>query len=221
MLYCEQCKTEISGTYKKCPLCGCRLDGEPDEELTQYPVIVSKKHFIDRIPGMIKFISIVSCVICVLINYLTYKETMWSGLVIAGAACGWLIIEIGVPMRANLIKMLQWELYIMSVLAVGWDYFTGWHAWSVAFVIPCAAMACMAVMALLVFLLRKEIKDYFTYMALVDILGFVSVLFLFMDSVKIKVPSALCVGVSVLFLITIFFFKRKAAYGEIKKKLHM
>lgn len=221
MLYCEHCKTKVAGVYSECPLCHCKLIGEPENDFTQYPILRNETSKIYYIYTLIKLVAIVSCVICVLINYITYKETIWSIFVIAGTICGWIIMSIGISRKANLIKLLQWELYITCGLAVLWDYFTGWHKWSIEFVLPCACIACIIVIFILSAILKKQPKEYLIYLTLVDILGFLPLVILFMDWINIKLPSVICIGCSTLFLVGIFLFKRHAAYGEIKKKLHV
>lgn len=221
MLYCEQCKTEINGNHTICPLCQCSLKGEAEEKLSDYPVIRPKKTLFDIAPTIMRFVAVFACVICVLVNYVTYNHTMWSGFVVAGVACGWIGLAIGLPMRANLIKAFQIELYIICVLSVIWDYFTGWHGWSVGIVIPVATTACMVIIDLLASLLNKHTKEYLIYLVMVDIMGFFTTIILFIDSIEFKLPAVICVGTSCAFLARIIFFERKTAVKELKKKLHM
>lgn len=221
MLYCEHCKTTVAGIHKKCPLCHCSLTGEPENDFPQYPIILNEISKIYLISNLMKLTAIVACVISVLINYITYKETLWSIFVVAGLACGWLIMAIGVNRKANLIKLLQWELYITCGLAAIWDYFTGWHRWSIEFVLPCTCIACMVLIFILSTLLKKQPKEYLIYLTLVNILGFFPIVFLLFGWLKIHLPSVICIGCSTLFLVGIFLFKRHAAYSEIKKKLHV
>ena len=221
MLYCEQCKTEINGNHTNCPLCQCRLKGTPEEVLSDYPMIVPHKSIFDIAPRIIRFVAVFSCVICMLINYITYNETMWSGFVVAGVACGWLVMEIGLPMRANLIKGFQIELYIMCILSVLWDYFTGWHKWSIGIVIPIATTACMVIMVMLSILLNKHTKEYLIYLVMVGLVGFATISILFIDSIEIKLPAVICVGTSCALFTIIIFFERNTAVKEIQKKLHM
>lgn len=221
MLYCEHCKVKVTGIGTKCPLCSCRLVGEPENDYPQYPILghsTSKMYLIYR---LMKMAAIVSSVISILINYIEYNGTLWSMFVVAGLACGWLIMSIGVSRKANLIKLLQWELYITCALAIIWDYFTGWYRWSIEFVLPCACIACMVLIFILSTILKKQPKEYLIYLTLVDVLGFLPILFIIIEWVNIKLPSVICIGVSTVLLVGIFLFKRHAAYGEIKKKLHV
>ncbi|WP_312649061.1 DUF6320 domain-containing protein [Aminipila sp.] len=221
MLYCEHCKIEVTGIHQKCPLCHCNLTGEPENNLPQYPMIRNQTSKIYLIFNLMKLTAIVACVISILVNYITYKETLWSIFVVAGFACGWLLMAIGIKRKANLIKLLQWELYITCGLTALWDYFTGWHGWSIEFVLPCTCIVCMILIYILSALLKKEPKEYLIYLTLVNILGFFPILFLILGWLEIELPSVLCIGCSTLFLMGIFLFKRQAAYGEFKKKLHI
>lgn len=199
MLYCEYCKVKVAGLHKKCPLCHCSLSGQSQEDLPQYPMIkseISKIYFIFK---LMKLAAISACVVSVLINYISYKQTMWSAFVIAGLACGWLLMTIGIKRKANLIKLLQWELYITCGLAALWDYFTGWHRWSIEFVLPCSCIACMVSIAILSAILKKQPSEYLIYLNLVNILGFVPIVFFMLGWLQIELPSAICVGCSFCF----------------------
>ncbi|MFV0517070.1 MAG: DUF6320 domain-containing protein [Aminipila sp.] len=221
MLYCEHCKIKVTGVHEKCPLCGCNLSGDFENTVQQYPRLNKEISKLNYILSLLKFAAIVFGAISIFINYVTYKETLWALFVVAGIACGWLVIAIGIPKKANLIKLLQWELYITCGLAVLWDVFTGWHRWSLEFVLPCASTACMVAIFILSTLLKKQPKEYLIYLTLVNILGFLPLLFLFLNLIVIKLPSIISVICSIVFMVGIFLFKRKAAYGEIKKKLHV
>lgn len=221
MLYCEHCKIRVNGVQTKCPLCHCSLIGQPDNDFPQYPMLkheISKMYFIFN---LMKLSAIASCIVSVIINYITYKETIWSIFVVASIACGWFVMAIGIPRKANLIKLLQWELYITCGLAIVWDYFTGWYRWSIEFVLPSASIAVMIIIVILSTVLKKQSKEYLFYLTLVNVLGFLPVVLIMFGWVKIQLPSVLCIGCSTLFLVGIFLFKRHAAYGEIKKKLHV
>ncbi|MBN7772727.1 hypothetical protein JYB65_05070 [Clostridium aminobutyricum] len=166
-------------------------------------------------------ISAITAIICVIINYADFSGTWWSIFVVAGILCGWIIIGIGLPRKANIMKTLQWELYITCTLAILWDIFTGWHRWSIEFVLPYACGMTMILMTILSSVLKKTPREYMIYSILVHVLGYVPILLIALNLVKMAIPSILCITCNIILTSGIVSFNRNAAYREMKKKFHL
>ena len=48
----------------------------------------------------------------------------------------WLALAVGFFKRYNLLKNAMWQLIIVTVGCLIWDWLTGWHGWSIDFVLP-------------------------------------------------------------------------------------
>ena len=48
----------------------------------------------------------------------------------------WLALAVGFFKRYNLLKNAMWQLIIVTVGCIIWDWLTRWHGWSIDFVLP-------------------------------------------------------------------------------------
>jgi len=221
VLYCNYCNVHISGFHTICPLCQNKLEEIPDENQRLFPLLEQDETFIKSILDISLLVSLIIAVICVVINYAGFSGTWWSAFVAAGIICAWIVIGIGLPRKANIMKTLQYELYITCSLAVLWDIFTGWHRWSIDFVLPYASGSTMIIMTLLSNIWKKNPREYLVYSILVHLLGYVPILLIALNLLKHEIPSILCISCNIILTSGIISFKRNAAYREMKKKLHI
>lgn len=167
------------------------------------------------------FICILTAVLCGMLNYMFMPQSRWSLFTLAGAACVWLIVTTAYAKRRNLLKNGMWQLLIASGTAILWDYFTGWHNWSVDFVIPCASLAVLCSMGIIAKVRRLGTDEYLFYMIQAAGYGMLPLLLLVLGQVQIRYPSVLCSGISFLFLVAMLLFRRKETIQEFVKKFRV
>ena len=59
---------------------------------------------------------------------------------------------------------ILWLVFWLSLLAVLWDVFTGWHRWSLNYVVPSLCVFAMAGMAVIARVLHLRVEDFFIYL---------------------------------------------------------
>ena len=89
------------------------------------------------------FVCIAAAILCGMINYLTREKLDWFWFAAAGCLCGWLIVAVAYAKRRNILKNEIIQLILVTVIAVLWDKYTGWHGWSLDFVLPFGALAVL------------------------------------------------------------------------------
>ena len=75
----------------------------------------------------------------------------------------WLALAIGFVKRYNLMKNATWQLIIVSVGCILWDVFTGWHGWSVDYVLPAVCMVILLSMFIITKVQRNTAREYMIY----------------------------------------------------------
>ncbi len=218
MKYCDKCKVKIEGPADKCPLCQGIITGEESEGLFPYVPTVYKKYSIFF--RLLIFISLVVSIVCIFINLLRPSETFWSLFVAAGFACLILILRIAINKRYNIPKTILWQVLVISLLSVLWDYFTGLHGWSITFVIPIICLVGSIDMAIIVKVMKIYTKDCLFYFLLTMFLGLVPAIFWVTDIVSFIYPSMICFFLNLLSLIAMFVFAWDAVLEELKRRLH-
>ena len=143
----------------------------------------------------------------------------WAGYATAGVFCAWLLIRVGYQKRKNPLKNSMWQLIFIMIGAILWDYATGWIGWSVDFAIPLAVLLNGVTMQILARAYKMEVSEYLFYLMQSGAAGIVPAILWLTGTVRITWPSVICVGLSVLYLIGLFFFRGKDFMREMQKKI--
>ena len=227
MKTCEKCKLSISGSFTKCPLCqntltkpaeGQRRD-ETDIDVFPFVPFVSQKHGL--LFRIVQLCSAVAVIVSALVNYLLPQSGFWSLFVAAGVACLWLSIIISIRKRNNILKNLSYQVTAASVVSVLWDLFTGWHGWSVDYVIPIAFVTGMLAIAILARILKMKTENYIIYSLLLILYGIIPIAFVASGLSTIVYPALICVACSLVLLAVLLIFEGKNMAEELYRRLHL
>ena len=223
MLYCKKCKVSVAGDKKCCPLCRESLSGEADAATEVFPIPEMPKYSKNFLLKLITFIAIAGALINVGIDYSVPNENnvRWSILVVFGIICLWISTAIVITRRRNVLKIISWQLFLLTVFSVFWDYFTGWHGWSLDYVIPFCCIASITCMYILSLVLKINSRGFVSYMIFDAIYGIIPIIFILTDSLNVTYPSVACVIYNLISVAAIIIFKRRLFVEELKRKFHV
>ena len=219
MRSCSRCGVKIRGEDSFCPLCQQRLPGRAEEKL--YPRIPTVYRQHELLFKCLIVLSAAAAVVCVAVNLLLPTCGFWSAFAVLGILCFWVSLAYAVRKKDNIPKNITVQVFLISVLSFGWDRLTGWHGWSLDFVIP---IACgMAILSL--FIIAKVMKlpseDYILYF-MVDILfGVVPLVFDLTGLIRVAAPSVICMSLSLLSLSVLIVFKGREMLRELVRRFHV
>ena len=241
MKYCDKCKVRVLGAQVQCPLCQMNLsiieDTNSDyfssdeelecieaaeitkgEEIFPYiPTIYKEHHMVFKV---MTFLSVALVVISVALNLLISQEHWWSLFVIAGVGCFWLTFYVAFAKRKNIPKNVLYQVLLISLIVVLWDYLTGWRGWSVDYVIPLLCFSDLLVLYILSKILYSDVDDYMIYMLIGGVFGVVPILFYLFGWLKFVLPSIVCVASSILFFAGVVIFQGDKIKEELRRRLH-
>ena len=221
MLHCDHCGVDLPGAPGHCPLCQNTPSGTPDSSGQVFPNLPASRPISRVLLAWSVFCSISAAVICVAINLVLPAGGWWSLFVMAGIVSLWVDFAIVLKKRTNIPKGILWQVAVVSIIAYFWDLFTGFHGWSVDYVLPILCTCAMVAMTLVAKIRRLHIQDYVLYLVLDCILGFISFVLILVGTVHAVVPSALCFASSVIFLAFLLSFEGKALLAEFQRRFHM
>lgn len=220
MKKCYKCNVFINSKVSKCPLCKSNLEDSIDGD-NIFPVIpnIYKKHKLFF--KSLLFLSILGSILCLIINYLVSDRISWAWFVIAGIASFWITFITGIKKRNNFMTLLFLEVIIVLVASIVWDYFTGWHFWSITYVLP---FICIAYITLLFFLrifLKNIFKEHIIYIYINSLIGLIPFYFILRDKLVVKWPSVCCVIFSIFAILILAIFNHKQMKNELERRLHI
>lgn len=216
---CKNCKLDVAGTPKRCPLCQGDLTGEPQESTQIFPYVPPQKSgrlFL----SILGFISVVICVVCFAVN-LSFPGRWWSLFVLGGMVSFWTAFALVIQKKGNVHKTIVWQVVLISGIALAWDFATGFHLWSVNFVVPIVCSLALIAMAIMGKVLKLSITDYMIYVLLDCVFGLVSLILLLCGAVTVTLPSIICFAGSIIFLAALLIFEGKSLRSELNRRMHI
>ncbi len=221
MKYCRHCKVYIREERNKCALCENRLEEglqtEGEEVFPEIPPFY-ESHLALRI---MMFISIVALVVSFGINMIFPSDINWPMLFTLAMISIWIGLVIIVQKRYHIPKKIVWQVFIISILAIFWDYKIGWRGWSIDYVIPIACVSAMIIMYVTAKIMHLSMSDYITYALLDGLFGIIPVIFILFNLVNVVYPSIISIGFSIISLSAIFIFQGKEIKAEMTKRMHI
>lgn len=188
----------------------------------EYPEDAEPNYKGMKVFKIFSFCCIAAVVLGIMGNAIFTPERYWAVYDAAAALSMWFAFSMGYLKRYNLLKNATWQLLIVTIGAVLWDVFTGWHHWSVNYMIPLVCVLVQVAMVIISKIQSHSPREYMIYYVMAT--GYsmiVPFLLLLTHVVTFRVPSVLCVGISFLFLLALVIFKGREFKEEMHKKLHV
>ncbi len=220
MRFCRHCGVKIQNDLLRCPLCDMETVITDGEFSSDYPYI--KSRFGRRL--LLKLISF--CVIAVigaslLVDHLVPTDSPWAPITVAALVYVWVSALNVLSKIPNPASIVLCQLVSAGALCFVIDMLTGFHRWSVNFVIP--ALVAGASIALTVFISVKPAKYrvYTVYQLVIAVLGLLSVLLWVFGYSDIEWPVEAAAFVSILCFLAVTVFSRRKTGTELKKRFHV
>ncbi len=166
MQYCRKCKVKIRGVKECCPLCNGTLNEVPGDPDFAFPVLEKRKISNITFLKMCTFLFIASEIIFGTVNIMTEGRYSFIGVVMLGIFVAWIDVIATMYLRNNLIKVITFEVYVAIVVDFYIDYHTGFHRWSIHWMIPMTLIALALVTIITATVLRLRLDEYILYIVM-------------------------------------------------------
>lgn len=221
MRYCNHCEVKIVQDREKCILCGNFVAVVSDEEVEEIFPEIPPTFESNLLIKIMLFISISTIVASFVIDTIFPSFINWPLLMVFGLISIWLGLFVIFQKRYNIHKKIIWQVVIISLLSLFWDWNTGWQGWSITYIMPTIFISAMVLMYVTGKIMKLSVRSYIIYALIDGFLGIVPALFILFGWVRIIYPSVISVGVSIIFLSAIFIFKGTEIKEELNKKMHI
>ena len=181
----------MRGEFERCPLCQNKLTGESTPY--EFPKVQS---FYEKYEKIFKFAILVTSslsIISIAVNILLPQSGHWSLFVLFGVICFWLTT----------------------------NKFTGWHGWSVDYVIPIIFSWAMLGLFVATKILKIKMPDYVFSFVICIFFGLAPFILCITGVTKILIPSVICIALSIISFITLVLYDGKELVLTLSKKFHI
>ncbi len=216
---CLKCNVDIYTSTPICPICQNPIKLEKDNSL--FPKIKSKYKFHKELLYISLLTSFLGIIISTILNLLISHELSWCIIVDLGITSFWLTFINGINKRKKIMKLLFTEIILITILSVFWDYYTGFHKWSIIYVLPFLCIAYTITFLILRIFTNKVNKDIIIYTYINALIGLIPLYFILKKSFKTLWPSYFSVITSIIALIFLFVFNYKTLENELARRLHI
>ncbi|GHV52434.1 hypothetical protein AGMMS49579_09660 [Spirochaetia bacterium] len=222
MLYCHRCKVSVSGSSRRCPLCQGDLAGDAEPERNVFPVIPPPSAAFKRLIRFIALGTIAVAAISVAVDMSVHTGNVWWSLfVIAGLASLWLSFLTINRQWWNIPKNIFLQLFVISILVLLWDFFTGFNKWSIDFVIPILFSCSMIALAVFAKIRKLKVEDYIIFLVIISVISIFSLLLIIFQVVSIIYPAMICFTLSIISLAFLLLFEGRSLLHELQRRMHL
>lgn len=186
MQYCPKCKINIRGHKTCCPLCQGQLQGEPEKN--PFPVLAKPKVSNLTFFRICTFILILLELSLLLVRYFAGPQA-WSTLLGLSAVIAWADLWIASYFRNNIMKMIVVQLYLLMLITLFFDWNTGMHGWSVAWVIPSLFLSIAIATVIIGKNRRLPLETYVMYLFWNVVLSFLQLIAVHLDRNPFPAPA--------------------------------
>ncbi len=219
MKHCSKCNVDLDIISNKCPLCNSEIDNVK-EATSSYPTInmvVSKSLF----RKILFFIACVISVAVLILNYALTPNIKWSLFVILQVLASFYVFYNILSGRRKVIKLLLTLNILVSILSIFWDIYTGFHGWSVNYVIPALCISYGVFMLILRLVRYYAFKENSSYIYLNICLEFLPIILVYTGYATPNVLIYLSMIFGIINLLMLLAFDGSTFKDDIVKKLHI
>lgn len=217
MSKCKKCNIEIDVPSNICPLCKSEIDY--NEEAT-YPII-KKGLGLQFVRRLVLFILLLIGISVVLINYLIVPKYSWSLFVVLALISTYVIFRSILDGRKKVLRLMFSLNFIVIILSLLWDYFTGAHMWSLNYVLPCLCISYGIFLIVLRFVSYFAFRENSTYIYLNILLEFVPLILLHYEIVRFKPLAVISAIFGLVNLLILIIFDGSKFKDDLIKNFHI
>ena len=195
--------------------------GDPAVEREHFPDCSRTNSSHDFWYRLFTFICLAAVVVSGILDFLLTPGIYWAMYVAGGAVSAWVLTTVGYRKRRNPLKNVVWQMVLIGIGLILWDYATGFGGWSLDIGLPCTVLCGIAAVTVLTICLGMNSDQYMIYLLIACAAGFVPGILLLAGVIKLKVLAVICAGVSFLGLAALALFQWPAFKNELAKKFHM
>ena len=219
MQYCSKCRISIRGDKTECPLCGGRLTGEATPG--GFPVLAKKRFTHMSVVKVATFCCIAFFIIMMALEILYNFELAWVPFAILGVLIAWGDLMVGIYFRNNLIKTLSVETYLAMAVCLLVDTLTGWHGWSLAYVLPIGFVLLVFVTIGVGRAASLRLEEYIIYIFVTILLSMLQIFPVLAHVNPVAFPAVACMALLLIEACAAVIFRFRDLRSAVEKMFNL
>ena len=219
MQYCSKCRISIKGDKTECPLCGGRLTG--DATPGGFPVLEKNRFTHMTVVKVATFCCITFFIIVLALEILYNFELAWAPFAVLGALIGWGDLMVGIYYRNNLIKTLSVETYLAMAVCLLVDMLTGWHGWSLAYVLPIGFVLLVFVIIAVGRGAQLRLEEYIIYIFVAMLLSMLQIIPVLTRLNPVILPAVVCMALLLIAACAAVIFRFRDLRSAVQKLFNL
>ena len=225
MKYCKSCNMKYDSNQTRCVFCNNELetiDNTPTK--ASYPPFKGFYPWQEIVLRSTLFGLIVLEVIAIILRIYLFKDIPLHWIVLGSG----IYIYITLKTILSLRRQITFKIFFITILTSIETYFIftilklGLKEIFFEYVFPGLMIGCLIVQIVFLYVFKKRnLYDNLLYCLLAIILGCVPSIAMALDVFDHTWLGAISLGISILFLIWLILFERKALIEELKRRLHV
>lgn len=225
---CDVCNVRIAPGAHRCPLCHKELtDAAGSSAETVFPAFYTMRKKPSWIPGFVSGLAVAAILVCVLINILTWNGIVWSAIAGFGILYLWLGGLITFQKSIHLaIKLMTHAVFLSAYLLII-NLFASDHitvsdiTWAVSYGMPAVLIAFILTITVMLRGTRHNRGEYLLAQLSLCIIGFIPLIWVFIDITEPLYPSFFAAGFSYFTIVELMVVENRNIKSELKKRFHL
>ncbi len=207
MQVCKKCNVKIRGHKECCPLCQGILSEAEGDENPSFPVLEKKKISSITFIKVCTFIFIATEIVFCTINIMTEGQYPFMGPVILGILVAWIDIIATMYLRNNLIKVITFEVLVAIAVDYYVDYKTGFHGWSVMWMVPLTLIGLAIVTIITAHVQKLRLDEYIMYIVFDFVMALCQIFFIKRDINQFPWPAVISIMMYMILIAALIIFR--------------
>ena len=219
MQYCPKCRISIRGNKTECPLCGGRVTGEP--ETGGFPILERNRFSHMSVVKVGTFCLLTFFIIMMSLEILYDFKLAWVPFAVMGALIAWGDMMVGIYYRNNLIKTLFIETYLAMAVCILIDSLTGWHGWSLAYVLPIGFVLLVFVTIGVGRAASLRLEEYIIYIFVTILLSMLQIFPVLAHVNPVAFPAVACMALLLIEACAAVIFRFRDLRSAVEKMFNL
>ena len=219
MQYCPKCRISIRGNKTECPLCGGRVTGEP--ETGGFPILERNRFSHMSVVKVGTFCLLTFFIIMMSLEILYDFKLAWVPFAVMGALIAWGDLMVGIYYRNNLIKTLFIETYLAMAVCILIDTLTGWHGWSLAYVLPIGFVLLVFVTIGVGRAANLRLEEYIIYIFVTILLSMLQIFPVLAHVNPVAFPAVACMALLLIEACAAVIFRFRDLRSAVEKMFNL